>query len=393
MQTPDLGSGWNPRLKSALERLIAEYRVEPSDFDPPDAPVAVFDFDNTTVFGDFGEQVFRHQVDRLVFGMTPEHFAKRMPDNPRGITHVAEKFGGAAINDLAADIADAYAVLHGAYEGLGGGSSLEETRRLPEYPEFRAKFNLLFDALIETPGIGKIYAYPWSIQIFAGMTRRRLHELSHSVWEHELRAPIGVIDLESPANLKSRSGVQRTRVLSGIRVVDETARLYRALRAAGFHVYIVTASFQEIITPLAYEFEHPYFVGRDRVCGTRLMPAEHIDNGPPVDDAAEATPVAGPDDEWTFTDELDTRHGYAVTYGPGKVQVIDSVIGRAPVLVAGDSDTDFEMLVEYPETRVRLLIDRGSRGSVMDDLFARADKGEASYFRQTRDEKKGTFLP
>ena len=54
---------------------------------------------------------------------------------------------------------------------------------------------------------------------------------------------------------------------------------------------------------------------------------------------------------------------YPITFREGKADIIRQFIGRTPVLVAGDADTDFEMLT-LPEVPIRLLINRNQTGLI-----------------------------
>ena len=62
---------------------------------------------------------------------------------------------------------------------------------------------------------------------------------------------------------------------------------------------------------------------------------------------------------------------YPHTYRPGKQEIIERFICAAPVLVGGDSDTDFEMLTGSAATELRLVINRnvrtGDLPSILDD--------------------------
>ncbi|MCL1979892.1 MAG: hypothetical protein FWG62_02315, partial [Proteobacteria bacterium] len=61
----------------------------------------------------------------------------------------------------------------------------------------------------------------------------------------------------------------------------------------------------------------------------------------------------------TISDPLD----YPVTYREGKTEIIRRWIDARPVLVAGDADTDYEMLT-LPEVDIRLLLNRQQPGLI-----------------------------
>lgn len=90
-------------------------------------------------------------------------------------------------------------------------------------------------------------------------------------------------------------------------------RLIQRLQAAGVQVWIVSASNQWIIEAAAPELGVPV----SQVVGIRLQ----VDKG-------------------VVTDQIIAP----VTYRQGKVEAIQKYIGQQPVLVSGDSMTDYEML-------------------------------------------------
>ncbi|MBZ0272172.1 haloacid dehalogenase-like hydrolase [bacterium] len=365
--TPDFGDGWSPRAVDLLSALVRERGRGSASFDAAHPPVAVFDFDDTMIAGDIGEQVLRAQIDRLIFGMTPDAWRAHMPVDPMGVTHIDPAWGGARIADLSADVADAYAWLFERAQTLGGDTTVDKLRDAPAFAEFRVKMNILFMGLVETHGVGKLFAYPWSNQLDAGLAPGDLSSLALDVYARETAAPRRVETLAC-AGEGTRAGAQTVRIATGIRETPAMKQAARALSGVGFSVHIVTASMQEIVAPIVSDPRWGYGIPAENVLGMRLV-------------------VRG----GRYTDEL-LREGYDVTYGPGKVRVIDQVIGRAPLLVAGDSDTDYEMLNDYSETRVRLVVHRG-KGGVMADLYARGERGDAGWCVQYRDEETGELLP
>lgn len=354
---------WNPRVKSALDELLHTRGRESAAFDAS-PPAAVFDFDDTCIFGDIGEQALRRQIDDLVFGLDPDHFDRLLPREPGGATHMPSNHGGARIADLAADLADHYARLRADFPAMGDAKPPVSIRERPEYADFVVKMNLLFDGLIDTPGVGKAWVYPWTARFFTGLDRAAVRAMGLEAWDEASGAPIGVRALASPAHFASRAGAQAFAIRTGIRRLPEMAWLMDALHGAGFDVFVVTASLQDVVAPTAARV---YGIDETRVFGMRtVMQGDH------------------------YTDTVDERDGYAITFGPGKTRVIENFVGRAPLLVAGDSDTDHHMLTAFPETRVRLVIDRG-QGGAMAELRARGERGEDGVVVQRRDEKLGVF--
>ncbi len=356
---------WNPRVKSALDELLRTAGRESAGYDGANPPAAVFDFDDTCIFGDIGEQALRRQIDNLVFGLLPDHFDRLLPREPAGATHLPASYGGARIADLAADLADHYAHLRADLPAMGALQPPNAIRERPDYVDFVVKMNLLFDALIDTPGVGKAWVYPWTARFFAGLDRATVRAMAMEAWASACVAPIGERVLASPPGFVSRAGAQRVSIRTGVRALPEMAWLFEALRDAGFDAYVVTASLEDVVSPTA---SHVYGIDEACVFGMRTI----MENG-------------------RYTDAVDERDGYAITFGPGKTRIIENFVGRAPLLVAGDSDTDHHMLTVFPETRVRLVIDRG-QGGAMAELRARGERGEDGVVVQRRDERAGAFV-
>ncbi|HEY9840869.1 MAG: HAD family hydrolase [Candidatus Sericytochromatia bacterium] len=115
--------------------------------------------------------------------------------------------------------------------------------------------------------------------------------------------------------------------------------LIQRLQRAGVEVWIVSASPQWLIEQGA-----PYLgVPADHVVGVRLGEANGL-----------ATPHVIP----------------PMTFRQGKVEAITKYIGKTPVLVAGDSITDFEML--KIASRLQLVINPKDKNAPEDNIFYQA---------------------
>ena len=84
------------------------------------------------------------------------------------------------------------------------------------------------------------------------------------------------------------------------------------------------------------------------------------------------------------------KHGYPQTQTKGKVEVINKYLkpkhgGKDPLLVAGDSEGDVNMLSEYKGTKALLLMKRKGK---LDNLAK-----DARALIQTRNEETGLFVP
>ena len=77
---------------------------------------------------------------------------------------------------------------------------------------------------------------------------------------------------------------------------------------------------------------------------------------------------------------------YPLTYREGKNAIIDRFIGGTPWFVAGDADTDYDMLTR-PGVCLRLLINRNLSG-LIGKLYQRPD-----ILLQGIDQRNGCFRP
>ena len=77
---------------------------------------------------------------------------------------------------------------------------------------------------------------------------------------------------------------------------------------------------------------------------------------------------------------------YPLTYREGKNEIIDRFISARPWFVAGDADTDYDMLTR-PGVSIRLLINRNLSGLIA-ELYDRPD-----ILLQGIDQSSGSFRP
>lgn len=117
----------------------------------------------------------------------------------------------------------------------------------------------------------------------------------------------------------------------------EIRELIAAMQRHGWEVWVISASAEPLVQAVA----QAYGIGADRVVGMRLAVG---------DDGRFLPRLAGPN-----------------TYRRGKLEAIDTFVGRRPTFAAGDADTDIEML---EAARHRLVFDRGHP-----ELRARAEAG------------------
>jgi len=159
---------------------------------------------------------------------------------------------------------------------------------------------------------------------------------------------------------------------AGIRLSLGIVDMMSKQRAAGWKVWVVSASFEPVIQAVAAI--NGYDVPEDHVIGVRLQ-----------------TDASG-----KYLPKLSEEPGYALTQRMGKATVIRNLIKQAPLFVAGDSDGDFEMMTQFPETKLIYLINRVKGGDI-GSLYKEALPGKARPGRvvllQGRDENTGLWRP
>ncbi|HOX43396.1 MAG TPA: haloacid dehalogenase-like hydrolase [Myxococcota bacterium] len=199
---------------------------------------------------------------------------------------------------------------------------LDDPRRLPAAAKGLVR---AYWALLER--LGKETAYAWCAFLLTGLREDEVRSESRRVLAAELARPLGQDRLED------RPGdPEPVLIAAGLRPYAPMQALVRALRAAGIEPWIVSASNRWTVEVFAGEH---LGIPPERVIGVR----------PRV--------VAG-----RVSAALDPE--VPLTVGPGKVEAIRRLIGRLPVLAAGDSGSDWEMLCA--STGLALVIDHGDPG-------------------------------
>jgi phosphoserine phosphatase len=373
--------GWDPFNKAQLEALISDCGRQSAGYDPGRPPYAVFDWDNTSVFLDIQEAVLAYQIQHLVFGATPEVLDEAIRKNigGDGFAPAFNTLAGTRVNIgmIAPDIIASYTWLYRNYRGLNGGRTLDEVRQSPHYLAFASKLRYLYEAIGGT--FDHSVAYPWATYLFAGMTGGEVRRLTRQTVAWQTGQPVGNVTWETPAELPGNAGRVSVSWKNGLRLVPEMQELYALLRENGFDVWICSASFVDVIKEIASNPAYGYHHPQERVCAMELER-----------DAAGRI-------------RAQFRAGYDQTQGAGKTRAIErfmvSRYGYGPVFVAGDSEGDQNMLQDFADTRLSLIINRlrppstdiGKLSRRAAETYRRA--GGVRYLLQGRDENTGRFLP
>jgi hypothetical protein len=330
---------WNERNYQLLNQFIDTVRSE---------DIAVFDWDNTCIFGDIGEAILRHQALHLEFRLSPEQLREIIPDQVHGIEHINVNGQTLLLGRIKEQIVGAYEKIAGRVMAqIGSGSACRD---------FSAGLLALNRGFEETPGIGCEFAYPWTVNFLLGFSPAEVCRLATEVIDRELQSGIeNCIMSDSREHLLYRW-------TAGIRAFPEMADLALVLKKAGCRVIISTAS-----NPLIVE---TMMQCTGFAAGQVIGMASRIENGILQGSLA---------------------LGLAFNYGPGKVENLRQLLDREPVFTAGDSSGDYEMLTAFPGTRLKLLVHRRQVGK-MAVLYKKALQGNPQYLLQDVDLDSGQFI-
>ena len=327
---------WVPKNREALSKLIDENKNKGN--------YVVFDWDYTSIYQDTQENLFRYQIDNLKFKATPEEFSKAIrKDIPLdNFAKGYENVKGQPINitKIANDLDKRYAFLYENYI-KNQKMSLEKIKATEEFKDFRGKLAFLYEAI--GGSFSHDVAYPWVLYLFDNMSVAEVQKLAKEANDFGIGNKLGKYVIESSDKLTGEAGKVSHQYKSGLRVQSETANLFHEFEKNGIKVYIVSASLEDIVKVFANDKSYGYNLSADSVYGMRLEM-----NG----------------------------NKYKAEYKHR---------GKDPILVAGDSEGDFNMLSEYKGTKILLLMKRKGK---LDNLAK-----DKRALIQTRSEETGLFVP
>lgn len=304
--------------------LINNRLKEISARNTPGKPVAVFDFDNTCVFRDVGQAVFRYQLLQLRYRIAPEQLAEILPTLPGNL-------GGRPLAVITSTLLQTYQQLW----PLIVNKEEEQAQRLPEYRLFTALLLWFTDMARKDERLGPRYVLPFMGKLLAGYALPDLRQLAAEVVTTALTEPL--IEQTLTLNAPEPIGRIAASFSLGLHAYQEMQALMLMLRDQGIDCYVVSASTEWLVEEAVRLLDFP--VTTDHIFGIRV-----------------GLDVQG---------RLSTQDSYAypITFREGKADIIRQFIGTTPVLVAGDADTDFEMLT-LPAVAIRLLINRNQTGLI-----------------------------
>ena len=349
---------WVPENKEILSKLIDDNKNQGN--------YVVFDWDYTSIYQDTQENLFRYQIDNLKFDMTPKEFAKAIrKDIP--LDNFAKGYENAKgekinITKIGNDLDKRYAFLYENYI-KNKKMSLDEIKKTEEFKDFRGKLAFLYEAIGGT--FSHDIAYPWVLYLFNGMTKEEVQKLAKEANDYGIGDKLGKYTIESSDKVVGEAGKIVYEYKSGLRTQPEIANLFHEFQKNGIEVYIVSASLEDIVKVFASDKSYGYNLKPENVYGMRL--------------------------EMNKDKYLSQyKKGYPQTQTKGKVETINKFLkpkhgGKDPILVAGDSGGDENMLTEYKGTKVLLLMKRKGK---LDDVAK-----DKRALIQTRNEQTGLLVP
>ena len=349
---------WVPENKEIVSKLIDDNKNQGN--------YVVFDWDYTSIYQDTQENLFRYQIDNLKFDMTPKEFAKAIrKDIP--LDNFAKGYENAKgekinITKIGNDLDKRYAFLYENYI-KNKKMSLDEIKKTEEFKDFRGKLAFLYEAIGGT--FSHDIAYPWVLYLFNGMTKEEVQKLAKEANDYGIGDKLGKYTIESSDKLLGEAGKIVYEYKSGLRTQPEIANLFHEFQKNGIEVYIVSASLEDIVKVFASDKSYGYNLKPENVYGMRL--------------------------EMNKDKYLSQyKKGYPQTQTKGKVETINKFLkpkhgGKDPILVAGDSGGDENMLTEYKGTKVLLLMKRKGK---LDDVAK-----DKRALIQRRNEQTGLLVP
>lgn len=345
-QAPLLERGkWADQTRQAIEALLARHGRNSPDYQAARRPYAVFDWDNTAIMNDTEEALFMYQINKLAFRLTPAEFGaiirKGVPAGPFSADFKNADGQPVTPDAISTDLDADYAWIYNNYQGFKGSMTLDAIAASAQFQDFRAKLYYLYEAINDThgPDIG----YPWVIYFFANLSRAEVMALAEESNDFGLGDAIAKLKLTSPASLPGKAGVVSVGHTRGLRLTPEIASLMDSMRQNGIDVYVSTASLDDVVRVFASLPKYGYMVPPENVIGLRLeMDGERY--------------------------LAQYRKNWPLNWGPGKSTNLRSELlsrkGYGPIFVAGDSDGDYDMLRDFPETEVSLLVNRLKKGKI-----------------------------
>ena len=328
-------------------RFLHKWLIEQEASHRPE--IAVFDFDNTSIFQDIGEAVLRWQLEHKAFRFDTKQFAAIIAPPPSAPEALED---GTPLAPFLEQMTEHFEKMMG--------------KDKQAHHNFIIQFFHLYNAGTKTAGLGAPYTYLLCAKMLAGYQVDEIYKLVKHVAVQE---GVHAGKIKSWKTYDAQLlGAEAVEYRLGIKAQPEIIDLMKALKKAHVTPHIVTASCQHIVEPLLRLWEYP--ITPHCLYGIRM---QQLGN--------KLTEIPLPN--------------YPIPIEQGKVELIKKELSREPILVAGDSYNDRPMLTHFDKTEIRLIIHRPNKG--LDDLYADAvqegkpSRGFPTTLVQGRDPQTGKF--
>jgi phosphoserine phosphatase len=377
---------WDQFNQQKIEALLQNYGNKSPNYQAEKPPYAVFDWDNTSAFLDVQEATLAYQLTQLQFKMSAKQLAKALAtgiDTQKILSPKNQAQKSLTAQQLIDDIGQSYRWLTQHYVGFGqgGAQNLASIQQTPHYLNFIAKMRFMYEAIGDS--FSHDISYPWLLYTLTGFNAKEVRALTKSAVNWQKTEPVAEITWESPlAGLPvQKAGQVAVHWRNGLRMIPEMQELYAQLRAHGFEVWVCSASFIESVKEIASNPDNGYFQSENQVLAMQLE----------QDAQGRYLPIY--------------KKNHVQTQQKGKTSNIAQFLagpqgryGYGPTLVAGDSDGDANMLMDFPDLKLGLIINRlKGKNKLLGQLAQEAIKTyktpTAKYLLQGRDDNTGQFVP
>nr|WP_320010183.1 haloacid dehalogenase-like hydrolase [uncultured Desulfobulbus sp.] len=341
--TPSKESNWLPDNFATISATLKQLAENPS----VKRPVAIFDFDNTCIFRDIGQALFRFQIEHLRYKISPEQLAAILPPEKGNLA-------GRPMAAVRANLLETYSRLYPLIQT----GEIDAAQQTADYPLFATLLLWSTAQARKNEHLGPRFVLPFMAKMLAGFTSNEVRQLAVEVVNQARQEPLThkTLAVEAPAPIGTISASYPL----GLHAYPEMQALMTQLQACGIERYVISASTEWLVEGAAPHLGFP--VESDHIYGIRVQ----------RDSEDRLTTAPFPE--------------YPVTFREGKAEIIQGHIDGTPVLVAGDADTDYEMLT-LPQIPLRILINRCQSG-LIGSLYR-----EQGVLLQGIDLAEGCFLP
>ena len=337
--------GWFPDNLSRIQTALCAHKTRPGQ--QAQQPFAVFDFDNTCIFRDIGQAMFRHQLLQLYYRIPPATLAALIPEQGPQLAHAPWQV-------LREAILSHYALLWPYLEK----NQREEAKKTSSYLPFTVLLYWFVLKAREEENLGSPYVLALLAKLQAGFTLQELQSFCSAILKETQEEQLAINYLG--AKLPDPLGNIEASYPTGLKVFEEMRELMKTLLAHNITPYVISASSDWLVKTAAEQLGFP--VQEGHIFGVRTS----------MNSEGRVLPESARD--------------FPLTYRKGKSEVIDRFIGNNPFLVAGDADTDYEMLTR-PDAKLRLLINRKQKGLIA-QLYT-----DPEVLLQGVDTERGCFRP